>query len=241
MVATLRSIFRLIVFLISSLALVIFYGVGSIFTKNKDAWSLRLRGTWLHIIPKLLGLQATITGQPHEEAAIYVCNHRSYIDPVVITPYCKALVVVKADVHAWPLIGKAVKAVGVVFVKRESKQNRKAVRNSIKELVEQGQPILIFPEGTTSKSIQSLPFRPGTFMIAAEHNIPVVPIALEYEREEIAWIGKDLFFPHFMKIFGYKKINAKVRFGKAFHSNDWGTLLAEAQTWIDKQLLEMKE
>ena len=70
------------------------------------------------------------------------------------------------------------------------------------ELVKTGYNVLIFPEGTSSKSPVLLEVRNATFEMAAAANVPIMPVAIEYANENDAWVGTDTFVRHFFECFG---------------------------------------
>jgi 1-acyl-sn-glycerol-3-phosphate acyltransferase len=59
--------------------------------------------------------------------------------------------------------------------------------------------VLVFPEGTTTRGDEVLPFKRGIFGIALRAGVPVVPVALRYDRPDVAWVGDDAFLPHYVR------------------------------------------
>ena len=129
---------------------------------------------------------------------------------------------------------------GTLFLKRESPGSRKLILTAIAEKVQQGMPVILFPEGTTHDKPYTTTLKKGGFQLAAEYKIPVVPVALEYGSEKDYWIGNDTFLPHFIRRFGEKNMQVAVRYGAPLCSDDPGFLLSETQKWIDAQIPEMR-
>ena len=101
----------------------------------------------------------------------------------------------------------------IPLVKRENKESRRATREAVKDRLTNGYGVAIFPEGTTHKGPDLLPYHKGIFYTCAENGCPIVPAAIEYENPEIAWVGKEMFIPHAFRHFGARKINVHVSFG----------------------------
>ena len=135
-----------------------------------------------------------------------------------------------------PLFGSGARITGVVYVKRENKESRANTRASIRTALAVDDPILIYPEGTTSANATTLPFRQSAFQVAAELGIAIAPITIEYADKEAYWTGRDTFIPHILKIFGKPKLDVWVDFGTPLLDPNWEQLLAKTQGVIDAQL-----
>ena len=204
--------------------------------------SIRLRRKIAERLARFLKIQVEVQGTFPEEAFVGVVNHRSYIDSVCVFKEVDACPVVKSEVARWPIIGFGLKQTATVFVERENKSSRKATRSSIAEFVKRGISTIVFVEGTTYVGPETGEFRPGTFMTAAEHALPIVPIAIEFEKEEAAWVGDDTFVPHFLSYFAKnKQTKVKVSFGPVLRHSQWDKLRYDAHQWINEELGRMQK
>jgi lyso-ornithine lipid O-acyltransferase len=104
-------------------------------------------------------------------------------------------------------------------------------------LLKSGQSVLVYPEGTTAAVGTTLPFKIGTFAIAAEENIPIVPIALEYADSSAAFVDDDLFLPHFLRVFSKKYTFIKIHFFEPIENDTAENLAKKTQELIDNQLI----
>lgn len=220
--------------------------IAALIARDKLAMGIRRRQGWLRTMIPFLGIRIELAGLEHrpQGSAVYVGNHRSYIDPVVLARYTSGVVIGKAEVSRWPLIGAGARMGGVIFVRREDKDSRSATLQSMEELLRAGYAILVYPEGTTTRAPGLLPFRPGAFRTAAKLNVPVVPVAIEYVDPDDAWIGDDTFVRHFFQTFRKKYVDVRMTFGKPLMNTDDVELLNSAHTWIEgaiKRLLEFHE
>jgi 1-acyl-sn-glycerol-3-phosphate acyltransferase len=143
-----------------------------------------------------------------------------------------ALVVAKAEVKKWPLVGFGANLVGTLFVKREEKSSRQVTANAIRAALEQKESVLVFPEGTTTAGPLTIDFRPRSFQAAEEAGVPVQPMAIYYDSPDMPFIGDDTFLPHFFRVFRKKYITGRIAFGPLLYGP--GTA-DQARAWIDQQ------
>ena len=201
--------------------------------------ALDTRKRWAKKAIKLLGIKLEVSGNPnYKGACLYMGNHRSYIDPVVLLTEVPAWPVAKAEVASWPIFGIAAKMTGILYVKREDRNSRASTLKAIDQLLDQGHQVLIYPEGTTHVEPLTRNFRPGTFKLAATKGIPVIPVAIHYSDPQDAWIGSQTFPPHFLRTFGKKTIEVKLAFGEPLTHEDPKTLMQLTKNWIDQRLSE---
>jgi lyso-ornithine lipid O-acyltransferase len=215
--------------------------IGVVFFKKKLAWTLRQRQRIARQIAWVGNIKIHISGTPTDGNFLFIGNHRSYADPIIAAVAVAFLPVAKAEVEKWPLIGWGAKITGVLYVKRENKQSRADTRMAIREGLKAGDPVLIYPEGTTSGDPQTLPFRASAFQVAAELNVPVVPITLHYGDPEDNWSGTESFIVHFLHTFSKPEMNVWIDFGTPILDANWESLLAKTQVAIDEKMVELHE
>lgn len=217
------------------------YLLKTMFIKHTTERGFALRRKFVHTIIKVLGIQVDFLGQPEvEKPALYVINHRSLVDPVIISAYFNVFFVSKAEVSSYPVLGAGAQKTGVIFVKRESKSSRSATLNAIKETFEKGENIGIYPEGTTNLYKLTKQYRLGSFKLAAEMGIPVIPVVLEYKDHKDLWNSKNM-FAQFIKQFGPWKTYTKLIVGEAITEGTGEKMLEKAQAFTDKTLEEIHE
>lgn len=208
--------------------------------KHTPQTAFRLRKSFMRIAIPVLGIKIEKVGEIHDEPALYVCNHRTLSDPMALLYFLDAYVIAKAEVGDIPLLNKGALITGIIYVKRESKDSRKATRKAMIDTVLSGKNVLVYPEGTTNANFQTLPYRPGTFVEAANNNIPIVPVALEYKTENDLWIDRGLpaqWFYQFWKV----RTDCKMVIGKAMRSEDFEELRSEAEMWTNFEITEIHE
>ncbi len=205
------------------------------------AIALRLRRQCVQDILHMLGVQIEQSGELPEGPGLLVSNHRSYLDPAIILHDLLALPVGKSEVRNWPLIGFLVQLTGAHFVDRSSKKSRRQTLLDMADTIKKGYAIINFAEGTTHTEPVTIDFKPAGFAMAAEQQIAVVPIAIDYQYMKDAWIGNDTFIPHFFQTFGKWRTSVKISYGKALRSEHAEILLTSCKNWIDGQLLVFRK
>ncbi len=217
------------------------------FTVQRLRWRTKLRGdcphtavrhgrAWARLLVKALGIELELSGTPPRGRVLLLANHRSYIDIPILLSQVPCSFLAKAEIGEWPLFGTAARLVHTVFVRREDSGSRRASRAEALSLLQRGLSFAAFPEGTTSRGPGLLPFYPGLFRLAEEHDIPLVPVAIEYEDRDAAWVDDDPFLGHFLSCFRKRRIRVSLAFGPTLRAGDVKDLKAEAEGWIRTHL-----
>lgn len=117
---------------------------------------------------------------------IFVSNHQSAFDIWMIygwlpTTFCW---VMKKELRKIPFVGFACEKLGHIFIDRKSPiEARKSIERAEHQM-KKGYSVVIFPEGTRTKTGLVGPFKRGAFNIASDLGLPIVPITISgsYER-----------------------------------------------------------
>jgi putative phosphoserine phosphatase/1-acylglycerol-3-phosphate O-acyltransferase len=151
---------------------------------------------------------------PREGPVILAANHRSYLDPVVLTGVAfrrgrKPRYLGKKEVFDVPVAGQLMRALGQIRVERGS-GNEAPLKLAV-EALERGEAIGIFPQGTIPRGMaffeSRLRGRTGVARLATEAEVPVVPIAL-WDTEKI-W-PRNSRLPKIGDLVARKPVYAKV-------------------------------
>lgn len=121
-------------------------------------------------------------GNPH----IFLANHISWFDiPALGSFLPRAKFVAKAELFKIPVLGGAMRAVGMVPIQR---QNRKAAFGAYDEAarrIQEGNSVIVFPEGTRGDDYPLRAFKKGPFVLAIDAGAPIVPVLIHGTREVI--------------------------------------------------------
>lgn len=170
---------------------------------------------------------------------LYVCNHRMMIDPIVVLQYCDGYIVSKAEVANYPILGSGAKHTGVIFVQRDQRDSRAAIKVEIGRLLKAGESVVIFPEGTVNTQDLTAAFSKGSFDEAAKYGCDVVPIALDYKDTGVYWSANISLIRHFLEVFKRWRLVTRICFGSPIKSNDGVELMNKSREFIDQKLHEM--
>lgn len=119
---------------------------------------------------------------PDSDGVVLVANHVSYWDPVVVICAFKRKVyfMAKAELFKIPVVGYVVGISGAFPVRRD-RTDRNAIRTALR-LLEEGEVVGVFPEGTRSHSGEMLKPHLGAAMLALKSGAPVLPVAVSGTR-----------------------------------------------------------
>ncbi len=117
---------------------------------------------------------------------VAVSNHESLADILIIgTLPFEMKWMSKVEICRVPFMGWMMRMAGDVCVDRSSKESRARAYEQTRGWIDRGASVMIFPEGTRSKSGDMLPFRNGAFRLAIDTGRPIQPIAVSGTREAI--------------------------------------------------------
>lgn len=116
---------------------------------------------------------------PWKAPAILVANHLSLLDILVLYRLFRPFKwVAKAEVFRAPLIGWHMKLCGYVALRRGDRDSIRQMMADCRAHIDEGSPMLIFPEGTRSEDGRLQAFKDGAFRLACEKGCLVYPIAI---------------------------------------------------------------
>lgn len=110
---------------------------------------------------------------------VMVANHASLVDIFVLHRlFVHFKWVSKIENFRLPLIGWNMTLNGYIALRRGDRDSVVRMLAGCKRLLGEGSSIMMFPEGTRSKTAELRPFKPGAFELAIETGLPVLPIAI---------------------------------------------------------------
>lgn len=115
---------------------------------------------------------------------ILIANHPSAFEDVGVPALFEVYSLAKIEVSGWPILGRISNAAGTLYVKRESKESRNAAATEIKEALDSGKNIAMYPEGGCLGRQIFETFRYGAFDISMQTNTPILPVFIHYEAQE---------------------------------------------------------
>lgn len=159
---------------------------------------------WAKNIFKFGGCRLEITGSQEElrcEKTIFVANHASYLDAVVLLAVLPSEVrfVGKKELFKVPLLRTILKKIHVLSVDREDFAANIRDTGNIRDALKENHCIAIFPEGRLLETKGLQPFKVGAFKVAIDENCPICPVAIDGTRQ--IFRGNNILLkPHPIKI-----------------------------------------
>lgn len=125
-----------------------------------------------------LGMGVKYSGREHLPSSggfVLATNHMSYFDPLIVgaSQPKETYYLAKEELFRNRLVGAWLRSVGSLSIKR-GRIDREALQVCV-NTINSGHRLLIFPEGTRSKTKEFLKPKPGVGMIAVEAGCPIVP------------------------------------------------------------------
>jgi 1-acyl-sn-glycerol-3-phosphate acyltransferase len=142
----------------------------------------RCARAWSWLILKTTGVRVAVEGLEKLTPAttyIFVSNHQSIYDtPVVFDslPY-QLRIIAKESLAKFPVLGWHLKRGGHLFVDRRD-PDRTGILKRWRALVSEGLSLIIYAEGTRSRDGHVGRFKAGSFLLAIQAGLPIVPLAV---------------------------------------------------------------
>ena len=160
--------------------------VSSLFDR-RGYFAHRCARAWSWLILKTTGVRVTVEGLERITPGttyVFVSNHQSIYDTPVI--FCVAAVPAadhrQGIPRAFPVLGWHLKRGGHLFVDRRH-PDRAGILKRWRALVSEGLSLIIYAEGTRSPDGHVARFKAGSFMLAIEAQLPIVPVAIIGTRQ----------------------------------------------------------
>ncbi|MEM1041461.1 MAG: lysophospholipid acyltransferase family protein [Bacteroidota bacterium] len=171
-------------------------------------------------------------------------NHRSYADIAVLLHLFPVRFLSQHKVERMPFIGWLAKAVGTVFVNRESKASRAEARRELAETMaaRSHPPLVLFPEGGINRAPGLQPLRRGAFEVAAEGSVPYLLAAIRYSDEAaVRWHEGEPLMQAVWRLARHRgTITADVAILETVHptsTDEADALVAHAKSVLERALL----
>jgi 1-acyl-sn-glycerol-3-phosphate acyltransferase len=117
---------------------------------------------------------------------VVVSNHESFADILLIShlPW-EMKWLSKAELFRIPVMGWMMWLVGDIPVKRGFGPSALEAMERCRAALSRRVSVMIFPEGTRSRTAELLPFKDGAFRLAIEAGVPILPLAVSGTRNAL--------------------------------------------------------
>jgi 1-acyl-sn-glycerol-3-phosphate acyltransferase len=210
------------------------------------------------LMSRLLRVRVRVEGTPVTgKPVLILSNHVSWIDIPVIGSVMPLVFVSKSEVRRWPLVGTVAELLHTIFVDRTRRQKTAEVNATIARKMNDGDPVVLFAEGTSSDGNRVLQFRSALVGAASsvlaqdQADVWLQPMCISYphidglptgrlHRPRIAWYGDMDLFPHLKEVVLHGAIDAVVAFGEpvAFDGGDRKALVKSLEIAVRRMRIE---
>jgi 1-acyl-sn-glycerol-3-phosphate acyltransferase len=129
-------------------------------------------------LARMLGVRVALRGAEHLAGGgpfVFAPNHQSHLDILVLLGYLPGPTRFAAKQQLWRhrVVGAVLDTLGMVPVDREHPERSLA---ALDRAAREGESLVVFPEGTRSRTGALQPFKKGAFVLAIGAGLPVVPV-----------------------------------------------------------------
>jgi len=189
---------------------------------------------YYRVLCRLLRIRVRVVGEPgHDRAVLFVSNHVSWADILVIGSIVPVAFVAKREVASWLLVGVTARLQRTVFVDRQRRRQASQAVGEIVKRLRDGTSVVLFAEGTSSDGNRVLPFRSALFGAInevgaqGEGKFLIQPMSIGYTGQQgipmgrqhrplVAWYGDLDFIPHLKTFLARGAVDAVVSYGEPF-------------------------
>ena len=143
---------------------------------------------WARDILSAAGTPVVASGLEHiprDQPVIYASNHSSMFDIWALFATLPGSVrfVAKRELFRIPVLGRAMLAVGHVPIDRTARKRAFEAYDEAARMIRGGTSVVVFPEGTRSRTGELLPFKNAPFGLAIAAQVPIVPVYVHHTFE----------------------------------------------------------
>ena len=192
---------------------------------------------FLAIAPVRIAMEGRELIDP-EVRYVVVSNHLSMFDiPLLfhVLPI-KGRFLSKKELFRIPLIGQAMRTIGIVEIDRASSgSSRAAINEGVTLAAERGYSLIVFAEGTRSRDGELLPFKKGAFRIAIDTGLPLLPVVIE-GTNQVSRPGSKVIRPGTVKV----RVLPPIATADLTNRDDLNPLVKQVEADITETYLAMR-
>ena len=173
---------------------------------------------------RLAGIEVRAIGFPSdaERPVTLVANHVSWADIFALNTERACHFIAKAELRKWPVAGHLLANVGTIFINRSDRKETHRLKRVVHELLEAGETVAVFPEGTTSDGRDVLRFHASLLEPIVASGGEVWVVAIRYFRghsnertDAAAYIGDTTLLESLQSVHLHAPVVAELQFIEA--------------------------
>lgn len=194
----------------------------SLSVHHASRWSLTILGIKVEPIAR----------ETLEKSQLLVGNHMGVLDILIIAAQQPTLFVTSVDMRETPGLGFITEMGGCLYVERRSRLNIHSEIGKIREALNQGLNITLYPEGMATNGARVYPFKKSLMTSVAGTGIPIKPLVVNFLkvngepmsaawRDYVCWYGDQSFVSAMFRALSTQSIEAQVIYlDKVFMNTD---------------------
>ncbi len=216
-----RAGVKFLLFFVATFGFYGFWWAGSLIIPNRQYWRQIAFSNWSRFFVWLSGMKVEIIGEKPAPPFFLVSNHLSYTDIPLLRSIFDCVFVAKGDIAGWFGAGRIVQDMANIFIDRNNRRDIPRAGQEIIERLGQGEGVVVFPEGTSTKGEEVLQFNSSFFEFAARADLPIHYATISYRIDRdglkasdyICWWDDTSFAAHLFRFFQISECTALVTFG----------------------------
>ena len=216
-----RAIIRFILFFALTFGIYSIWFLGNIVIPNKQYWRQVIFRNWAIGFVRISGMQIEVLGEKPTPPFFLVSNHLGYMDIPVLRSVIECVFVTKGELKSWFIGGRAIGNMGNIYIDRKNRRDIPRAGDDVIKTLDGGEGVIIFPEGTSSKGEEVLPFNSSFFEFAAKTDLPIHYASITYQVSDqgvdagdtICWWDDTSFVIHLWRFFQLTEFKAIINFG----------------------------
>ena len=217
----LRAAYRYFSFVVATFGIYGVWFLTASFVPNKVLWRQMIFQAWARSFVRISKMKIEVIGKPPVAPFFLVTNHLSYTDVPALRAVVNSVFVAKSEVGGWFLAGKICRDMGTIFIDRNNRRDIPRAGAEIIKRFEQGEGVVVFPEGTSTIGEKVLPFNSSFFEFAARAQLPISYASITYATpsnvpkatETVSWWDTKTFGEHLWYLFQAREYTAIIHFG----------------------------
>lgn len=205
---------------------------------------------WSRGYARIAGIRVVQEGPTPRPPFFLVANHVSYLDMLMLSHRTGCIFVSRGDVEHWPIVGAAARAIRIIFIDRENKRDTARVTRLLKQVLEQGDAVAVFPESRIFCGLDVAPFKSALLQAPLDLEMPVHYAAIGYatppgspvEGELVGWWRPLPFYVHFWHVLQHPYVIATIRFcEQPIFSNDRKEIATALHEAVRAQFVPLRQ